>query len=257
DGPEDHPRAGVHGTWVDPAASDGVRTVGRRLPHGPGQGDRGGDASHGSDGPPTRRDLVLEETGVRRRAPASHADGRRPHVGRDVRQGPVGPSLGHGDDGRTVRHAAGRACPRCVQHRVQEPHGLRDVHVLHRSRREIPARDAASLPLRAHGRLDAMDAVPGGIVPPRGGRDPHEGERGCDNLLAGSDAAGVGYVYLPYDLHENLLTDRGKPIERGAYVDYLRTVLPDRYMSSRHWEFVKEEFLFNEKWGTPEAAPRG
>src|SRR5256884_2464419 len=73
----------------------------------------------------------------------------------------------------------------------------------------------------------------------------------------GSDAAGVGYVYLPYDVHGNLLTDRGKPIERGAYVDYLRTVLPDRYMSSRHWEFVKEEFLFNEKWGTPEAAPRG
>jgi len=78
-----------------------------------------------------------------------------------------------------------------------------------------------------------------------------------DYRMAGSDAAGVGYVYLPYDVHGNLLTDRGKPIERGAYVDYLRTVLPDRYMSSRHWEFVKEEFLFNEKWGTPEAAPRG
>ena len=78
-----------------------------------------------------------------------------------------------------------------------------------------------------------------------------------DYRMAGSEAAGVGYVYLPYDVHGNLLTDRGKPIERGAYVDYLRTVLPDRYMSSRHWEFVKEEFLFNEKWGTPEAAPRG
>src|SRR5438876_860072 len=78
-----------------------------------------------------------------------------------------------------------------------------------------------------------------------------------DYRMAGSDAAGVGYVYLPYDVHGNLLTDRGKPIERGVYVDYLRTVLPDRYMSSRHWEFVKEEFLFNEKWGTPEAAPRG
>jgi len=78
-----------------------------------------------------------------------------------------------------------------------------------------------------------------------------------DYRMAGSEAAGVGYVYLPYDVHGNLLTDRGKPIERGAYVDYLRTVLPDRYMRSRHWEFVKEEFLFNEKWGTPEAAPRG
>src|SRR5207247_10228068 len=78
-----------------------------------------------------------------------------------------------------------------------------------------------------------------------------------DYRMAGSDAAGVGYVYLPYDVHGNLLTDRGKPIERGGYVDYLRTVLPDRYMTSRHWEFVKEEILFNEKWGPPEAAPRG
>src|SRR5437870_4656823 len=68
----------------------------------------------------------------------------------------------------------------------------------------------------------------------------------------GSDAAGVGYVYLPFDVHGNLLTERGKPIERAAYVDYLRTVLPDRYMKSRHWDFVKEDFLFNEKWGNPE-----
>ncbi|HYR81569.1 MAG TPA: hypothetical protein VEN80_04635 [Thermoplasmata archaeon] len=68
----------------------------------------------------------------------------------------------------------------------------------------------------------------------------------------GSDAAGVGYVYLPYDVHGTILTDRGKPIERDAYVDYLRAVLPTRYMTSRHWEFVKSDFLFNDKWGTPE-----
>jgi len=73
----------------------------------------------------------------------------------------------------------------------------------------------------------------------------------------GSDAAGVGYVYLPYDVHGNLLTDRGKPIDRDAYVDYLRAVLPARYMTSRHWEFVKSDFLFNEKWGTPEQAATG
>src|SRR3989449_288104 len=70
----------------------------------------------------------------------------------------------------------------------------------------------------------------------------------------GADAAGVGYVYLPYDLHGELLTDHGKPIERTAYVDYLRTVLPDRYMQSRHWDFVKTDFLFNDMWGTPEPA---
>jgi len=61
-------------------------------------------------------------------------------------------------------------------------------------------------------------------------------------------------VYLPYDLHGSLLKDRGKPIEKDEYAAYLKTVLPDRYMSSRHWTFVKSEFLFNEKWGEPETA---
>jgi len=75
-----------------------------------------------------------------------------------------------------------------------------------------------------------------------------------DYRNSGSDAPGVGYVYLPYDVRGNLLGEPGKPIERAAYVDYLRTVLPDRYMKSRHWEFVKRDFLFNEKWGTPEPA---
>jgi 1,2-phenylacetyl-CoA epoxidase catalytic subunit len=68
----------------------------------------------------------------------------------------------------------------------------------------------------------------------------------------GAFAAGVGYVYLPYDIEGRLMTENGRPIDRGAYVDYLRTVLPDRYLSGRHWTFVKEEFLFNDKWGTPE-----
>jgi len=75
-----------------------------------------------------------------------------------------------------------------------------------------------------------------------------------DYRMAGSDAAGVGYVYLPYDVHGNLLMEGGRPIERDAYVDYLRTSLPERYMHSRHWEFVKEEFLFNEKWAAAERA---
>ncbi|HEY7588690.1 MAG TPA: hypothetical protein VIB49_08125 [Thermoplasmata archaeon] len=68
----------------------------------------------------------------------------------------------------------------------------------------------------------------------------------------GSDAPGVGYVYLPHDVHGHLLTEKGKPLERDAYADYLRTVLPERYMTSRHWEFVKDEFLYNDKWGVPE-----
>ena len=73
-----------------------------------------------------------------------------------------------------------------------------------------------------------------------------------DYRMPGSDATGVGYVYLPYDLDGNLLTEGRKTVERGAYAEYLRTVLPERYMRSRHWNFVREEFLFNEKWGTPD-----
>ncbi len=67
-----------------------------------------------------------------------------------------------------------------------------------------------------------------------------------------SDTAGVGYVYLPYDVHGTLMQNGGRPIERDAFVDYLKGVLPARYMTSRHWEFVKDDFLFNEKWGAPE-----
>ena len=73
-----------------------------------------------------------------------------------------------------------------------------------------------------------------------------------DYRMSGSDAAGVGYVYLPLDVRGKLLTEGKKPIDRDAYAEYLKTVLPERYMRSRHWSFVKEEFLFNEKWGAPE-----
>ena len=68
----------------------------------------------------------------------------------------------------------------------------------------------------------------------------------------GALTPGVGFVYLPYDLHGQLLTDNGRPVDRSSYVEYLKTVLPARYLSSRHFEFVKQEFLMNDKWGNPE-----
>ncbi len=67
----------------------------------------------------------------------------------------------------------------------------------------------------------------------------------------GALTPGVGFVYLPYDVSGNLLRENGRPIDRAAYVDYLRTVLPERYLNSRHFEFVKKEFLFNDRWGNP------
>jgi len=72
-----------------------------------------------------------------------------------------------------------------------------------------------------------------------------------DFQLPGRLGAGVGYVYLPYDLDGNLLTHNGKPIEREEYEEYLRTVLPREYMTSRHWDFVRRDFLYNPTWGEP------
>jgi len=73
-----------------------------------------------------------------------------------------------------------------------------------------------------------------------------------DFALPGSNFNGVGYVYLPYDVRGNLLAEGGRPLEREDFIAYLKTVLPARYMNSRHFDFVKREFLFNDSWGSPE-----
>jgi hypothetical protein len=77
-----------------------------------------------------------------------------------------------------------------------------------------------------------------------------------DYMLEGSGFSGVGFVYLPFDVNGNLLTENGKPIDRERYIEYLHTVLPKDYMDSRHFRFVKEEFLFNPKWGDPVPAKK-
>src|SRR3970282_2097204 len=60
------------------------------------------------------------------------------------------------------------ARPRRVQHRVSEPPRHLDVPRPHRSRREVPARDAAPLPVRADGPQHAVHAVARRGVTPRG-----------------------------------------------------------------------------------------
>jgi len=77
-----------------------------------------------------------------------------------------------------------------------------------------------------------------------------------DYALPGAGFAGVGYVYLPYDVNGEILVESGRPIERERYIEYLRTVLPERYMVSRHFRFVKDEFLFDAKWGDPAPAKK-
>src|SRR2546428_6201992 len=47
-----------------------------------------------------------------------------------------------------------------------------------------------------------------------------------DYMLPGAGFGGVGYVYLPYDVAGNLLTENGSPIDRPRYIEYLHTVLP-------------------------------
>jgi hypothetical protein len=58
----------------------------------------------------------------------------------------------------------------------------------------------------------------------------------------------LGYAYLPYDLDGRLLIHNGRPVERAEYVEYLKTVLPDRFWRSHYWSFVKDEFIFSPKW---------
>src|SRR5438445_650585 len=77
-----------------------------------------------------------------------------------------------------------------------------------------------------------------------------------DYMLPGAGSSGVGYVYLPYDVNGNLLAENGKPVDRERYIEYLHTVLPKDYMGSRHFRFVKDEFLFNPKWGDPVPAKK-
>ena len=72
-----------------------------------------------------------------------------------------------------------------------------------------------------------------------------------DFQLPGRLGQGVGYVYLPFDVRGRMLTHDGAPIEKDEYVEYLRTVLPKEYMTSRHWDFVRRDFLFSETWGDP------
>src|SRR2546425_780273 len=62
-----------------------------------------------------------------------------------------------------------------------------------------------------------------------------------DYMLPGAGFGGVGYVYLPYDVDGNLLTENGKPIHRQRYIEYLRTVLPSRYIESPHFPFVNDQ----------------
>jgi benzoyl-CoA 2,3-dioxygenase component B len=44
------------------------------------------------------------------------------------------------------------------------------------------------------------------------------------------------FVFMPYDVRGQLLTDGGKPLSQEAYLKYLSTVLPARFIGSREYD---------------------
>jgi len=55
-------------------------------------------------------------------------------------------------------------------------------------------------------------------------------------------------IFQPYDLHGRLLTKDGKPYSAEEYVDYLRSVLPDRFVASREFQKYKEQMVNYRQW---------
>ena len=50
-------------------------------------------------------------------------------------------------------------------------------------------------------------------------------------------------VYMPYDVHGNLLTDGGRPITGEKYITYLGTVLPDYFIGTTEFKKYEEGLM--------------
>jgi len=53
-------------------------------------------------------------------------------------------------------------------------------------------------------------------------------------------------VFMPYDLYGNLITEDGKPISGEKYLAYLKSVLPDYYLSTKDFAKYREALLARE-----------
>ena len=49
------------------------------------------------------------------------------------------------------------------------------------------------------------------------------------------------WLYQPYDVAGKLMTEKGKPISPGAYAEYLRTVLPPKFVASAEFARYSRE----------------
>lgn len=63
------------------------------------------------------------------------------------------------------------------------------------------------------------------------------------------------YVFQPYDLRGNLLTEGGRPIAPEKYLEYLARVLPEPYLASEDFRRYAEQLKVYHARGTSEATP--
>lgn len=54
-------------------------------------------------------------------------------------------------------------------------------------------------------------------------------------------------VYMPYDVHGNLITEDGKAISGERYLDYLRSVIPPYFAKTREFEKFRDGILGNSR----------
>jgi 1,2-phenylacetyl-CoA epoxidase catalytic subunit len=63
------------------------------------------------------------------------------------------------------------------------------------------------------------------------------------------------YVFQPYDLQGNLITERGQPIAPEKYLEYLARVLPESYLASEDFRRYAEQLKAHHERGARDASP--
>jgi hypothetical protein len=57
-------------------------------------------------------------------------------------------------------------------------------------------------------------------------------------------------VFMPYDVHGNLISENNKPISGERYIDYLKSVIPAYFVKTKDFEKFQDGMLGRER---PEA----
>jgi hypothetical protein len=54
-------------------------------------------------------------------------------------------------------------------------------------------------------------------------------------------------VYMPYDVHGNLITENGKPISGERYLEYLKSVVPPYFVTTKDFQKFQDGLLGRER----------